>query len=189
MGRGLLTGALRLQIRAQFVCLKQSWCLNCWKFSVQKLLSPLSWGVSSIRICREGVLYTIEVSLCWLVSPSAWASRFINSYLWDFWQELNWTTRQSKSDPGRYNIWGLYFHLSPRKERERNRYFISSDDVNRLMFRRCWRYLSAKESEQGWMVVTGKVCGVTSNDRYLAVLVDNFNFLGGDELCEIRCSK
>jgi hypothetical protein len=32
------------------------------------------------------------------------------------------------------------------------------------------------------MVVTGKVCGVTSNDRYLAVLVDNFNFLGGDEL-------
>lgn len=32
------------------------------------------------------------------------------------------------------------------------------------------------------MVVTGKVCGVTSNDRYLAVLVDNFNFLGGNEI-------
>ena len=32
------------------------------------------------------------------------------------------------------------------------------------------------------MVVIGKVCGVTSNDRYLAVLVDNFNFLSSDEL-------
>ena len=32
------------------------------------------------------------------------------------------------------------------------------------------------------MVVIGKVCGVTSNDRYLAMLVDNFNFLSGDEL-------
>ena len=36
-----------------------------------------------------------------------------------------------------------YFQLGPRKECERNQYFISSDDANRLMFRSCWRYLSA----------------------------------------------
>jgi hypothetical protein len=37
-------------------------------------------------------------------------------------------------------------------------------------------------ANQTRMVVSGKVCGITSNDRHLAVLVDNFNFLSGSEI-------
>ncbi|KAN0072061.1 hypothetical protein V8E54_009790 [Elaphomyces granulatus] len=46
-----------------------------------------------------------------------------------------------------------YFHIGPRKECERNQYFISSEDANRLMFRNCWRYLTAKEVEQGCRLI------------------------------------
>jgi ankyrin repeat protein/NACHT domain-containing protein/GPI inositol-deacylase-like protein len=60
---------------------------------------------------------------------------------------------------------GEYFHLGARKERERNQYFISSDDANRFMFRSCWRYLSAK-AEQGHKLIIRGENGILEEDTY-----------------------
>jgi GPI inositol-deacylase-like protein len=53
-----------------------------------------------------------------------------------------------------------YFHIGPRKECERNQYFIPSEDANRLMFRNCWRYLTAKEVEQGCRLIRRNKDGI-----------------------------
>ncbi|KAN0081738.1 hypothetical protein V8E54_003036 [Elaphomyces granulatus] len=59
-----------------------------------------------------------------------------------------------------------YFHIGPRKECERNQYFISSEDANLLMFRNCWRYLTAKEVEQECRLIRRDKDGILSETAF-----------------------